>query len=994
MITTILAIDDNEDDLLHYHRAFKDYSSEFRLVAVDSAEAGFDFISGIGAYAVRPDLIMLDYNMPEMDGLSFVKKLSVFSEQPIPVIMLTSQGDTAIAVEAMKNGVDDYIVKDVEGRYLKLLPGVAGHVMSAHRQRSRIQQLRCETELLLLRNQILMQNSMDGIHIMDMQGNLVEANTAFCRMLGYQPEEVARLNVADWDAQWTQEDLLTRFEAMKGRNFQFETVHRRKDGSLLDVEISIASVEIEGEYFIFASSRDITARKKAETVQAQHKLIIDTSIDGFWLCDMQGYLLEANEAYARMSGYTIEELIGMHISELEANERLPEVEAHIAKLMEQGCDRFETRHRRKDSTEIDIEISVTLMKDVQRMAVFSHDISQRKKNEATLLQNEAHWRAMLDNSPYLTWLKDTQGRYIAANRIFADFVRVDDVKEIAGKTDLEMWPRELAEKYRADDAEVMATRRRKHFEERTQDGDRLLWVETFKAPVIDAHGNVLGTVGTASDITERKAAELKLLRASSDALKREAVMAHQFGQLLQSSFNEIYLFDAATLKFLKVSEGARRNLGYTDEELAHLTPLDLNAAYTPGGFEALIAPLTSGERPSLLFESSHRRKDGTVYLVEVRLQLMKDGISAFLAIVQDITERRAAEERMRLHSNILNNLAEGVSLVRAKDGVIVFANPQFERMFGYDPDELFGMHVSRINAPGELGAEAVAEQINGVLEKHGTWSGEIQNLRKNGEAFWCQASISGFNHSEFGKVWVAVHEDISDRKQAECQMRELSAHLQTVREEEKASLAREIHDDLGGTLAALKLDASWIAGKLKGVEGQEPLGVCVKSMIELLDSAVQATRRIITDLRPTMLDDLGLLETLRWQAAEFRKRTGIECRVLCDSEERRGSALDKPQSIHLFRIFQESLTNIARHSGASRVEIDLYRDGGEIVLKISDNGRGLPSGQPIAATSYGIRGMRERVAQMGGRIDFQSSPGSGLAVMVRLPESGGTAAQY
>ena len=262
------------------------------------------------------------------------------------------------------------------------------HDLSVHleeRVRGRTIELelaRREAEVLLRRNQALMLNSMDGIHVMDMQGNLVAANDAFCCMLGYTQKEVSGLNVAGWDTQWSIEELQAMFRELVGKSAMVETTHRRKDGTLIDVEISTCGVELEGQNLIFASSRDITVRKKAEAALRRHKVVIDTAIDGFWIVDAMGNLLEANEAYAKISGYSIDELVNMHVSQLEAKEQSPEeVKAHIAKVVAQGYDRFETRHRRKDGHEIDIEISVTYMAESQQLFVFCRDITERKRAE-------------------------------------------------------------------------------------------------------------------------------------------------------------------------------------------------------------------------------------------------------------------------------------------------------------------------------------------------------------------------------------------------------------------------------------------------------------------------------------------------------------------------------------------------------------------------------------------------------------------------------------
>jgi PAS domain S-box-containing protein len=642
MSPTILVIDDSADDQILYQRAFRNGDRDFRLEMAASSDAGYAYLADAG----RPDLILLDYNLPDMDGLGFMQRLPQYADTPIPIVMLTGESSAAVAVEAMKYGAADYLVKDTAGIYLRLLPTVVDRAMTASAQRAQTLRLQQETEALLRRNRALMKSARDGIHVMDVDGNLVEANDAFYRLLGYAPEEAPRLNVADWNAQWTAEELREKFRSMVGKSAVFETRHRRRDGTLIDVEISTSGVEIDGQLLFFATSRDITERKQAEAILRLHKQVIDTSIDGFWVTDLQGKLLEANEAYARISGYPLEELMHMHISQLEAKEQGAEVRAHIARVIAQGHDRFETRHRRKDGHEIDIEISVTYMAEAQRMVVFCRDIGERKRAERAQQRNEANLRALLDNSPYLTWLKDAEGRYITINKAFADYLGLDDVAQAAGRTDLDLQPKALAEKYRADDAEVMAQRRQKHVEESAFDGKTTHWVETWKTPIIDVLGNVLGTAGFARDITERKEAELAMLRESESEHRRAEKLAQQFGQVLQSSFNEIYLFDAGTLRFLETSAGAEDNLGYSAEEMEGLTPLDIDPAHTRESFGALLAPLRDGDRQFLLYETEHRRKDGTAYPAEVRMQFMGGPQPMFLAIVQDIAGRKRAEAEL------------------------------------------------------------------------------------------------------------------------------------------------------------------------------------------------------------------------------------------------------------------------------------------------------------------------------------------------------------
>ena len=409
MTATILVIDDSEDDRHLYRRALKDV--DCHLVMASSAKEGLICMAD-----PMPDAILLDYNLPDMDGLSLVRVLAECSGTHPPVIMLTGEGSEQVAVEVMKSGADDYLVKDTAGQYLRLLPGVIKRAMTAHAQREQNRRLQQETARLLHRNRILMQNSADGIHVVDSQGNLIEANDTFCRMLGYTQAEVAGLNVADWDAQFPPDELRACLAGYIGKNGVFETVHRRKDGALIDVEVSASGVEMEGQNVIIASSRDITARKLAEVTLKLSKTIIETTYDGFWLFDTDGYLLDVNQAYADMVGYTCQELTGMHISRLSVLSNTPElVRARIGNAMSHGLNHFETQHRHKDGHVVDFEASAAYVPEANCLFSFIRDITERKQNEAMLKQH----KLVLDTSIDGFWVVDMRGDLLEANQAYA-----------------------------------------------------------------------------------------------------------------------------------------------------------------------------------------------------------------------------------------------------------------------------------------------------------------------------------------------------------------------------------------------------------------------------------------------------------------------------------------------------------------------------------------------------------------------------------------------
>ena len=214
------------------------------------------------------------------------------------------------------------------------------------------------------------------------------------------------------------------------------------------------------------------------------------------------------------------------------------------------------------------------------------------------------------------------------------------------------------------------------------------------------------------------------------------------------------------------------------------------------------------------------------------------------------------------------------------------------------------------------------------------------------------------------------------------QLRALSVYLQTVREEERTRIAREVHDELGQALTGCKLDLSWIASKLP--KDQKALLAKTKALTGHIDSTIQMVRRIATELRPGILDHLGLAAALEWQANEFQTRTGIKCDVQADVGD---TSVNPDSTTTLFRIFQETLTNVIRHAGATRVMVQLKEAGDQIVMEVKDNGRGISREEIANTRSMGLLGMRERAMLLGGEFKVgKSSGGKGTKVTVSIPQ--------
>jgi len=229
-------------------------------------------------------------------------------------------------------------------------------------------------------------------------------------------------------------------------------------------------------------------------------------------------------------------------------------------------------------------------------------------------------------------------------------------------------------------------------------------------------------------------------------------------------------------------------------------------------------------------------------------------------------------------------------------------------------------------------------------------------------------------------VFVELHRKNAALAQAQAQLRALAARLISIREEERARIAREIHDELGQFLTGLKMDVSWLRKHLG--KDQAPLLDKTAAMRQLIDSTIKVVRRIATGMRPEILDDMGLVAAIGWQAKEFQKRMGIRCRFELPAAR---PDLDGALSTAVFRIFQEILTNIARHAKAGSVSVRLQISARRLTLEVVDDGSGIAEGAVHARESLGLLGMQERAQQFGGEVSIRGSPRRGTTVALSIP---------
>ncbi len=399
------------------------------------------------------------------------------------------------------------------------------------------------------------------------------------------------------------------------------------------------------------------------------------------------------------------------------------------------------------------------------------------------------------------------------------------------------------------------------------------------------------------------------------------------------------------------------------------------------------------------------RADGEEFPIEATISIAAvEGRKLFTVILRDVSERERVYGELRRYGDIIDNSNDAI-VSRAVDGAVLTWNRAAERLFGYTAAEMVGQDISRLYSPS-----TPPDQRD--LTAHAARGAPIENfetIRRHRDGTDLEVAITlSLVRDRDGRVTgsSAIYRDISERKRMESELRrllqeqrraevqvresrdrlrELSSALQTIREEEKTHIARELHDELGQALTALKMDASVIAAELD--PAQDVLRKRAEGMKQMIDATVASVRRISADLRPVMLDNLGLVPTLEWLTREFSRRTGIPVE-LDIPDENLGVGGDAATAI--FRIVQEALTNVARHAGARHVSVEVVLDNGTVVVRVCDDGKGIAEEDSHKARSFGLLGMRERAYVLGGELRVARAPRGGTLIEAVIPAFGTT----
>jgi PAS domain S-box-containing protein len=505
---------------------------------------------------------------------------------------------------------------------------------------------------------------------------------------------------------------------------------------------------------------------------------------------------------------------------------------------------------------------------------------------------------------------------------------------------------------------------------RNADGSENI-VDCRTSLVRDVSGKAVAICGVGTDITARKEMESALRESES-----------RYRLLVEQSPMAVMVVVDGMCRY--ANPAALTLIGVADlEQISHVPLVDMIAPEYRNAIARRMQAMTKGmANPPFEYEVIRRDGGGRVIVESTSIPILFSGKPAALAIGQDITARKQAEDKLQESALFL---LEAHRIARMGGWK---ANPRTDFLEWTEGVHEIIETPKGYAPPLSEGLDFYLPDYIPILKDH------IESCLATGEPFVTECEVET---AKGNRIWTEVRgikpvtegertyvigtlQDITERKHAEIEKRDLERRMRDAREEERRRIAREVHDELGQGLTALKIDLAWLRGRL--ADGKPDLLSKMESMNRMVASTLETVQRVSSELRPGILDSLGLSAAVEWFVRDFETRTAIECFLALEPEE---ITLEPDLATDIFRILQEALTNVARHSQATWVRVHLQQKPAAVELRVIDNGVGISDDQAGRPDSLGLLGMRERLAATGGRLSIQGLPGEGTLIRATIP---------
>jgi PAS domain S-box-containing protein len=854
----------------------------------------------------------------------------------------------------------------------------------------------------------------DGVFVMGAEGRIDDVNDSACAQLGYTRAELIGLPVSAISARpdFRLDEIMDRLRA--AGNLSYETVHRRKDGTVIPVELSVALIEYRGRPAALGVARDITERKQAEEALAESRKrycgLVEKINDWAWEVDADCVYTYASPRALELLGYAPEEIVGKTPFDFmppDEAERVRNAFQPICRARK-PLELLENTLVRKDGRLVTVETS--------GMPVFAEDgtfrgymgidrdVTSRKQAEEALREKEY----LLSESQRIghigTWSGDpvtnagtwtpemyrlfgvSPNTFVPTVDTFLALLHPDD------RGPMREWMRAALAGEHPGALEVRVP---------LADGSVRVLIGRGEAIFADDHRPVR-LVGTAQDVTEQKRAE-EALRESEQRYRR----------LVENLKGSHFVYRHDTTGMLTyVSESVTQVLGYTlDEGLPHYGKYFTDHPANQAAYGHTELTLQGIRQPP--YEVNVWHKDGSSRWLEVQEVPVFDAAGRVVAVegvAQDITERKQAEEALRKSeekfAKAFRSSPIAVSVTRLSDGRIVEVNEAMLKLLHFRRDEVMGRTTLELSIWVDVADRAAF--IGTVARKGSAHDVECRLRTRDGDIVTTQLSAELL---EFGgePCMLATLVDLTERKRAQealrrmneqlelqvaqrtedlrhtvDRLRQLTLELSQAEDRERKRIADVLHEDVQQTLAAARFHLNLLGSGTRSVQESTEIVEQVKRM---LHDAIERSRSLSHELSPVIYQ-VGIVEILDWLARHMRREHGLDVRVVARGPVDSSS---EPLKAFLYKVIQELLFNVVKHAGVSQARVRVRRMGRNICLSVVDRGKGFDPERLEAAGGFGLLSIRERIQLLGGRMKIRSRPGGGSRFVIVIPDQGSSA---
>ncbi|MEI9911367.1 MAG: PAS domain S-box protein [Bacteroidota bacterium] len=827
----------------------------------------------------------------------------------------------------------------------------------------------------------------DAVIVFDDQSRVIKWNPEAEKLFGYTSNEVTGKLLTETIIPAAYKDAYKKGiersvhadqNDITGKTIELKGV--KKDNSQFDIALRISPAVIKGSAMFVGFIRDITEQKitsqklndfnKELSRQVNEKTrelteIFERLTDGFIALDTNFNYTYINKKAGELIHKDPAALIGRNVwKEFPDTVGSATYQSFLEAMVQQeyivNTDHYEPLNLWQENH---------IYPSTNGLSVFIRDITERKLAEIALRENEVKYRTFVEEAvDAILVLSSKNNRYIEANKKASELLGYS-IEEITRLTPADLiFPDDIIptpyDRLEAGDAIRLERVLRK------KNGEGVA-VESSVRRLPD--GNYLAFM---RDVTDRKRAE------------QEINEARRLSDKLVDSLPGVFYFYDANGKFIRWNSQFEKVTGYSGAEIAGMHPVqffhdDEKEYITQRITDVFIKGVNDAEADLLT-----KNGDRIPYYFKAVL-VNYEGQPCLLGTGIDIAERKTYEEELRSSKKKYKLLFENNPLcmwmLRLPDYKVIDVNNAALNQYGYTREEFLALDIAEIRPEEDRQKfRDITDTDFRSVHHAGTW----KHKKKNGTIIYVDIVTHDIYYDGMPARFILAN-DITEKYIAEEKLKEsydairqLTEHLQKIREDERTHIAREIHDELGQQLTVLKMDLAWLNKKVE--PGNTVLKDKVKELLSTINITVKTVRRIASELRPSLLDDLGLIPAMEWHLEEFEKRSGIQTGF---SKPQTGGYLSDEVKIGLFRIFQESLTNVARHAEAKEVNVSLEQNDKKVTLTITDNGLGFNQ-ENASKKTLGILGMKERTLMLGGEYTITGISGKGTTVLVSVPLNG------